>query len=113
MTLSFTASWFMRSLLPRIMLLALAMVLVIAFFCLYKVPSIVPGVGLLLFKGGLKQIVSPYTGIIVSYTKEEGDDIAKGEIVALIRSHGQDKERPILAHISGHIAEIIAYPDTE
>jgi hypothetical protein len=109
----FTPSWLARVLMPRIVLLVVVWFGIIAFLWLVKIPSIVPGVGLLLYKGGLKQVASPYSGTVVSYTKEEGDDIAQGDIVAFVRLYNGYEQKPIIAHISGHVAEIIAYPDTE
>jgi hypothetical protein len=113
MTHYFTPSWLARFLMPRVILLVVVQLGVIAFLWLFQIPSIVPGVGLLLYKGGLKQIASPYSGVIISYTKEEGDEIAQDEIVAIVRLHNGYEQKPIIAHSSGYIAEIIAYPDTE
>jgi hypothetical protein len=104
---------FARRFLPRLILLLLALVAIILFCASFRIPQKVPGVGLLLLKGGLKQVLSPATGTIESFVKEEGDVIKLGDIIAYIRDHAdQDVKKPIIAHTEGIIAEIIAYPDT-
>lgn len=107
------SSRLIRRFLLRLVVLVAIVVGFMVFATHYMVPTTVPGVGIILFKGGLKQVVSPQAGWIQSYAKEEGDPISKGDVLALMRAHGNaDKEVPIYAHVAGQIAEIIAYPDT-
>lgn len=97
-----------------VLALMVACTIVITFTILYKIPEKIDGVGLILLKGGLKQILSPKNGVVEYYVKEEGDVIQKGEVVAFIKSLDEhETTQPIIAHADGIIAEIIAYPDTQ
>lgn len=108
-----TRSWLVTMLLPRMILLVMMLVGTIVFLMLNSLPEVVHGVGVLLYKGGLKQITSPYSAVVVSYTKEEGDYVNRNDIIAFVRPHNSYEEKPILAHHFGVIAEIIAYPDSD
>lgn len=108
-----TRSWFLTVLLPRMILLIIMLIGTIIFLMMVNIPEVVNGVGVLLYKGGLKQITSPYSAVVVSYTKEEGDYVNVNDIIAFVRPHNSYEEKPILAHHFGVIAEIIAYPDSD
>lgn len=84
--------------------------IVVAYF--FVIPEKVPGLGMLLFKGELNQIVSPKTGTVISWLKEEGDTIAVGDNVAVIVDHETDKTLTITAPQAGVIAEIIVFGNT-
>lgn len=96
-----------------IIVVLLALIFFLIFAASYKIPETIDGVGLILFKGGLAQILSPQEGVIDYYVKSEGELIKKGDIIAYIKSHDEhDNKKPIIAHVDGMIAEIVAYPDT-
>lgn len=79
---------------------------------LIVIPETVPGLGMLLFKGELGQIVSHRAGVITSWLKEEGDTIHAGEKLAEMVEHDTEKTIAIVAPHTGVIAEITAFNNT-
>jgi hypothetical protein len=73
-------------------------------------PEEVEGVGLLLLKGEIGQILSPDSGTLESWFKEEGDAVKKGEAVAKLID--EQEEMTVVAANDGIIAEITAYANS-
>jgi hypothetical protein len=75
-------------------------------------PETISGVGLLLLKGEIGQILSPKTGTLENWLKEEGDAVKKGEIVAHLMDYDTNQVVKVLANTDGIIAEIVSYNNT-
>ena len=73
------------------------------------IPEKVHGLGMLLFKGELAQILCPRTGTIIAWIKEEGEVIRKGDKLATMVDHQSDKTVEVIANVDGVIAEIIVF----
>lgn len=96
-----------------LLVLVAALIALIVFCAVTVVPQRVHGVGLLLLKGELGQILSPRSGTLEQWLKEEGDEIKKGEPVAVLRPHDNVLITNLVhSGIDGVIAEIIAYANT-
>lgn len=87
--------------------LILIALLIAAYFIV--IPEKVQGLGMLLFRGELKHIASPRTGMIETWFKEEGDTIHKGEKLATVIDHTTDDTIDIIAQDDGVLAEIVAF----
>jgi hypothetical protein len=83
------------------------LLLIIAFVVV--IPDKVHGLGMVLFKGELAQVLAPRTGTIISWRKEEGDAIRVGEKLATMIDHQTDEAIEIFATVEGVIAEIIVF----
>lgn len=71
------------------------------------------GLGILLIKGEIGQIISLDEGIIEQWRVDEGEQVDKGDIVLTMRPLSNPLElKSLSARTSGFIAEIIAYPGT-
>jgi hypothetical protein len=92
----------------------IALVVSLLLFCAFVTyPQKINGIGLFLMRGELKQIVSPLSGMIESWLKEEGDAIEIGDALAVIRDHDDpDNTKQVTARVRGVIAEVIAYANT-
>lgn len=99
---------------PTLLFLVALLAFIVLFCVFFTYPEKVHGKGLLLVKGEIRQVISPAQGTISSWRKEEGDVIRRGETVAFLIEHAHpDREKAIIAHVDGIIAEIIAYPDAQ
>jgi hypothetical protein len=98
---------------PTLWFLAAVILSIILFFALSIYPQTINGVGLLLMQGELSQIISPVTGTVEAWYKEEGETIKTGEMLALVRHHKDlDKTMVIKSNLDGVVAEIIAYSNS-
>jgi hypothetical protein len=82
------------------------------FLALYTYPQQIRGLGFLVLHGDLKQILSPVSGTIEEWLKEEGDAVKAQEDVVAILSNDDRNIKRVSSKVDGVIAEIIAYPDT-
>lgn len=76
-------------------------------------PERVLGVGLLLLKGEIGQILSPSSGTVENWLKEEGDAVKKGEPVALLMDYEHEDMRSVISANDGVVAEIVTYANTK
>lgn len=92
-----------------------SVVLALLVFCvLTVVPQQVHGIGILLLQGELGQILSPTSGTLERWLKEEGDTIKIGDTVALVRPHSNVLQtQAVKSGVDGVIAEIITYANTQ
>lgn len=84
----------------------------IIFSSLYIYPQKIPGLGFIVLHGDLKQILSPVSGTIEKWLKEEGDEVNANEDVVMIFQNDDKSIKKVSSKVDGIIAEIIAYPDT-
>lgn len=94
---------------PLIAVLVATLVIFVVGAATLVYPQKIPGVGILLMGGELKQIVSPVHGVVESWLVEEGDSINNGDEVALVRAADDDSLVKVNANSSGVVAEIISY----
>lgn len=99
-------------LLPFTLLSVVVLALALIFAKFTIIPQTTKGLGMLLYRGELGQVLSPAAGIVTSWLKEEGDDISKGEVLALLLNHENQPKIEVRAVEDGVIAEIIAYGNT-
>lgn len=76
-------------------------------------PEQVSGVGMLLLKGEIGQILSPATGTLEAWLKEEGEQLKKGETVAKLLDYEKQEEIPIISHNDGVMAEMVSYANSK
>jgi hypothetical protein len=83
----------------------------LCFVFLYTWPEQASGIGILLLKGEIGQVLSPKDGTIERWLMEEGHEIHTGEPLLILRSYKNPFEQSsVMAPASGYLAEIIAYP---
>lgn len=76
-------------------------------------PQKIDGLGLLLIKGEVGQVLSPTSGTISAWLLDEGSQIKAGDVLALIQDYSSSANlHKVLSHSEGFVAEIIAYPNT-
>lgn len=97
---------FFTALILLIMLL-IALILMARFMVYHNQ---VHGLGILLLKGEIYQVISKENAFISSWQVEEGDEIKKGDLLLLMRNDQNEYE--VLAQQPGIVAEITAYGDS-
>lgn len=99
---------------PLLVFFVALAVLVLLFCAFYRYPQKVHGIGLLLQKGHLKQMLSPVSGTMEAWLLEEGDFVKLNQDVAIIRDHEHEERTSVVkAKVDGVLGEIIAYPNTQ
>lgn len=92
----------------------LFLLMALIFSAWYRVALTVDGLGIILFKGGIEQLRSPSNATVEKWFFEEGDAIARGDILMSLRSHVPPfLNHEIKAQAAAIIAEIIAYPGSK
>lgn len=98
---------------PACLLLLLVLSSAFIFLSLFSWPETISGLGILLLKGEIGQVVSTQDGTVEQWLVEESDAVRAGQAVLLIRPHDQPlRTLPIISPSAGNIAEILAYPGT-
>lgn len=101
------------SLWPALLFFLLLIVAAFAFGLLFTWPQTINGLGILLVKGEIGQVVSPINATVERWLLEESDEVKVGQEALLLRPNDEpNKLVSIKAQSSGHIAEILAYPGT-
>jgi Biotin-requiring enzyme len=104
---SYIAFW------PSFLFFALVLLSLVIFLLLFSWPKTVWGLGILLLRGEIGQVVSPRDAIVERWLVEEGDQVQAGEKVLLIRPHAHPlTTEQVVAPAAGYIAEILSYPGT-